>query len=55
MSELNITNIQYNAEYDDYDVTCTMCGQCFVCPNESAAMNVLFNHIRAEHNLSISK
>ncbi len=47
---MNITNIEYNEDYGDYDVTCTTCGMCFICPDESAAQNKLFDHLKSEHN-----
>ena len=52
---LNITNIEYNAEFDDYDITCTTCGMCFIAQDESKAQNILFGHLKSDHNYANSK
>jgi len=43
---LRITNIEFNEEHDDYDVTCTHCGMCYIATTESEAQNKLFSHLR---------
>ena len=48
--KMKITNIEYNVEFDDYDITCTTCGMCYMAATESEAQNKLFNHLKSDHS-----
>lgn len=48
-SSISDDDIEYNDDFDDYDVTCKKCGMCFICRDESEAQNVLFQHLRDDH------